>query len=177
MGTLQATEVIKMLLDVGKPLIGRMVLYDALDLSFREVRIPPDPECALCGKNPTLTELTVAFPAPEAPDWDNVEADVTPEALQARLQTEPLPILLDVREPTEWRIAQLPHAQLVALSELQPEALPYDRDAEIILYCHKGVRSRMALNLLKQAGFRNLKNLAGGIDQWSVEVDPSVPRY
>ncbi len=176
MGTLQATEVIKLLLGVGKPLLGRMLLYDALELSFREVRLKPDPECDLCGEHPTLTDLSMDFFQMEEEPGEGAD-ELTPEALLQRLKQVPAPILLDVREPMEWEIARLPSAQLMPLSELDPEHLPYEHEAEIILYCHRGVRSRMALDALKQAGFRHLKNLAGGIDRWSVDVDPTVPRY
>ena len=179
-GTIQATETIKLLLGIGEPLIGRLMLYDALKMSFRELRLHKDPECPVCGENPTVTELIDyqqfcgINPQTERgeTDWD-----ITPRDLQSRLAAGDDLVLLDVREQNEWDIAHLEGAQLVPVNSVAERANELSTADEIVVYCKGGVRSARAVNTLRQFGFRKLWNLKGGIDAWAREVDPSLPRY
>lgn len=177
MGTLQATEVIKLLLGVGEPLVGRLLLYDALDLKFREVRIRPDPECELCGEAPTISRIEGRATAEVLPEESQGDREISPQELWQRLQSGPPPVLLDVRERQEWEICRLAGARWAPLSSFDPRALNLAPETEIVLYCYKGKRSLMALDELQRHGFQNLKSLSGGIDRWSLEVDSEVPRY
>jgi adenylyltransferase/sulfurtransferase len=172
-GTLQATEVLKWLLGVGEPLVGRLMLYDALAASFREVRARRDPGCPVCGDSPTIRtlieEATVCAAEP---------VDITAREVAALLQAnDPSVVVVDVREEHELRIASIPGAVHLPLALVPVRMHELPRDRTVILSCHHGGRSMRALQFLKQQGFTKLRNLAGGIDAWSREVDPSVPRY
>jgi adenylyltransferase/sulfurtransferase len=179
-GTIQATETIKLLLGIGEPLVGRLLLYDALDMRVRELKLHKDPECPVCGANPTVTQLIDyqqfcgINPRTERgeTDWD-----IAPRDLKARLDSGDDLVLLDVREANEWDIAHLPGAKLVPVNSVTERANELSTADEIVLYCRSGVRSARALNALRDLGFRKLWNLRGGILAWSEEVDPSVPRY
>ena len=182
MGTIQATEVIKLILGKGEPLIGRLVLFNALNMTMREVRLSKDPECPICGENPSIHELidydqfcgvTHAAQADELGD----EWLITPDELASKMNTKERFFLLDVRDPHEWDICHLPGAQLIPESQLQSRINELNPTDEIIVYCRTGIRSARALKLLRQAGFKNLKNLVGGIHGWSDYVDPSFPKY
>jgi molybdopterin/thiamine biosynthesis adenylyltransferase/rhodanese-related sulfurtransferase/molybdopterin converting factor small subunit len=178
-GVVQATETVKLLLGIGEPLIGRLLLYDALKMGFREMKLRKNPNCPVCGPNPTVTELIDyeefcgIHPHTAADDaWD-----ITAPELKERLDAgEPL-MLLDVREPHEWDIAHLDGATLIPVSQITARANELSTADEIVLYCKGGTRSARALNELRDLGFRKLKNLRGGINAWSQEVDPSVPLY
>jgi molybdopterin/thiamine biosynthesis adenylyltransferase/rhodanese-related sulfurtransferase len=180
-GTLQAIEAIKRLAGIGEPMIGRLLVFDALAMRFRELRIRKDPACPLCGEHPTVREL-VDYEAwcgtsapPETAVSDSI--DITPrdyEALRARGEDH---VLVDVREPHEHRIAHLEGAVLIPLRTVPDHLKELDRDRLIVLYCHHGPRSRAALEYLRGQGFTRLKNLKGGLDAWSRDVDPAVPRY
>jgi sulfur-carrier protein adenylyltransferase/sulfurtransferase len=178
-GTLQATETLKLLLGIGEPLIGRLLVYDALAASFRELRLRKDPSCPLCGEQPTIRELQDydAFCGVHPGDKADEAWEIGAHELSARLAAGEDVMLVDVREPQEERIARLPGARLIPLGSLLGRANELDSAREIVLFCHHGIRSMRALEFLRDAGFRRLKSLHGGIDAWSTDVDPEVPRY
>jgi molybdopterin/thiamine biosynthesis adenylyltransferase/rhodanese-related sulfurtransferase len=180
-GTIQAAEALKLALGVGSSLAGRLLLVDALTMSIRTVTLRRDPACPACGTR-TITELIDydAFcGAPsmaEEPDDDEV-VEITPRELAARLLEAADVDLIDVREPAEWSIAHLHGARLIPLGTLGAALGTLDRTREIIVMCRSGQRSASAARQLQAAGFRKVKNLAGGILRWSDDVDPTVPRY
>jgi len=181
-GLLQATEVLKLLIGVGEPLIGRLLVYDALAMEFRRFKIPKDPACVVCGANPTVTAPIdyAAFCASRAsePASDGV-VEISPVALRARLDAGEEFLLLDVREPFEAEIARIPGARLVPLGQLSAalaELEPW-RERSVVVHCKTGGRSRRACLELSAKGFLHVENLAGGIEAWSQEVDPLVKRY
>jgi len=180
-GSIQAAEVIKLILGAGEPLVGRLLLFDALAMTFRTLKTRKDPACPLCGTNPTLTKLIdyEAFCGIEA-EWVNAapgEFEIAPVDLKQRIERGEDLVLLDVREPQEWEICRLNGATLIPLSRL-PYALGELSTAdEIVAYCRMGGRSRKALQILQEAGFRKVRNLTGGINAWAESVDPSIPRY
>jgi molybdopterin/thiamine biosynthesis adenylyltransferase/rhodanese-related sulfurtransferase/molybdopterin converting factor small subunit len=177
-GTLQATETIKLLLGIGKPLVGRLLLFDALGMSFRELRLQKDPDCPVCGPHRTIHRLLdyeQFCGIAEQPAGDEFELD--PVELKQMLDRREPVYLLDVREPHEWQICRLPGAHLIPLRQL-PERLHQLNSADtIVAYCHVGGRSGQAVDLLKKSGFRKVRNLRGGIHAWASRVDASVPRY
>ena len=180
-GSLQANEAIKLALAGGEPLIGRLVLFDALRLHFRELRLKKSADCPACSERPTLTELIdyerfcgVGRGAGE-PAGDPFE--LRPKELQALLAGEGDVFLLDVRTPVERSIGAIDGSTLIPIQQLVSRLGELDREDEIVVYCHSGVRSKAALDYLRQQGFERARHLAGGIDAWSVEVDPSIPRY
>lgn len=184
-GVIQATETIKLITGAGEPLIGRLLLVDALRMRFRTIELTRDPECRACGTH-EITELldydafcgvapAVAYSAREIDDEDVDE--ITPQRLDARMRGGATITLIDVREPFEWAIARLPDARLVPLNSL-PQALhSINRDAQIVVYCHHGTRSAAAAEWLRDQGIERVLNLVGGIDRWSLEVDPAMRRY
>jgi molybdopterin/thiamine biosynthesis adenylyltransferase/rhodanese-related sulfurtransferase len=182
-GTIQATEAVKLIIGQGDPLIGRLLLFDALKMKFKELKLRKDPKCPLCGPAPTVTELIdYQFFCGETPAQKKAtfveEIDV--EDVKAAIDADRVPAeidLLDIREPFEAKIAQIPHSRLIPLSEFSAKMHELDSAREIWLYCKDGARSGKAWNLLHDAGFRKIKNVAGGIDSWSEDIDPSVPRY
>ncbi|HET9795428.1 MAG TPA: molybdopterin-synthase adenylyltransferase MoeB [Thermoanaerobaculia bacterium] len=180
LGTIQATETLKLLLGAGSPLVGRLLLVDALGMRFREVRLRKDPQCAVCGPNPTVTRLIDyedfcgVAPVPSAEDEDR---SITPANLKREIEGGAAPVLLDVREPRETRIFALPGAVEIPLGTLPQQAYRLDREGEIVVYCKTGIRSARAVQFLLESGFRRVRNLEGGIDRWIREVDPSAPRY
>ncbi len=179
-GVIQGIETIKLLLGIGEPLIGRLLLFDALAMSFRELNLRKDPDCPVCGTHPTIREL-IDYEAfcgltPTAAETDG-QWQISVHELEERRRRGDDLVLVDVREPREWEIAHLPGARLIPLAHLPERVSELDTSRELVLYCHTGQRSARALEFLRQAGFRKLKNLRGGIDAWSREVDPSVPRY
>jgi sulfur-carrier protein adenylyltransferase/sulfurtransferase len=181
-GVIQGIETIKLLLGIGEPLIGRLVLFDALSMSFRELQLRKDPDCPLCGTHPTITTLIdyEAFCGLTPVEQANAEAEgweIGARDLAQRLAGSDPPALIDVREPHEWEIAHIPGATLVPLHSLPARLAELDSSRELVLLCHHGQRSMRGLELLRQTGFRKLKSLRGGIDAWSKDVDPSVPRY
>jgi len=181
-GVLQGVETLKLLLGVGEPLIGRLLLFDALALTFRELALRKDPDCPLCGNARTITGLVdyeafcglspVEQAGAESRDWE-----ISARELMDRLARGESPTVIDVREPHEFEIARLPGATLIPLNTLPARLAELDTSREIVLHCHHGQRSMRALEFLRSSGFRKLKNLKGGIDAWSKDVDPSVPRY
>jgi adenylyltransferase/sulfurtransferase len=180
-GCLQATEAIKLLLGIGQPLVGRLVLYDALALSFRELRLSRDPGCPLCGESPTIRTLVDydAFcgvgrgedaPAPEGPE-------VTPAELKAWLDSGTPVQLLDVREPHEAAICRIEGAVLIPLGALPERLHEVDGARTVVVHCRSGVRSARAVAFLRQAGLVRAYNLRGGILAWARDVDPSLTTY
>ncbi|WP_448337287.1 molybdopterin-synthase adenylyltransferase MoeB [Chloroflexus aurantiacus] len=180
-GTIQATEVIKLLTGIGEPLIGRLLLYDALSMRFRELKLRRNPSCPVCGDHPTITELIdyeqFCGIAPEEPTLSN-QFEITPRELAEWLERPDRPFLLDVRNPYEVAIASIPGTdKLIPLDQLPERINELDSAREMVVYCRSGVRSGRAVELLKTAGFRKVKNLVGGILRWADEVDPSLPKY
>ena len=179
-GIMQATEAIKLILGKGEPLIGRLLLVDALGMRFRELKLRKNPECPACGKHPTVTKLIdynefCGIRGEEKPVAANVP-EIQPEELKAKLDAGEDIFILDVREPHEYQICNL-QGYLIPLGELPKRAHELDSSREIVAHCRSGVRSAKAVSFLQQAGFRKVKNLAGGILAWSDKVDPSVPKY
>ena len=177
-GTLQATETIKLILDCGRSLCGRLLLFDALELRFRELALRRDPACPVCGDEPTIRELVdlQAVCAAEARTGPS-DLDIDVEALGPRLARESPPFLLDVRSPQEWAICRLPGAVLIPVDQLETRLDEVEREREIVVYCHSGMRSAMAAKLLRDQGYDRVRNLAGGIDAWAERIDPKMPRY
>jgi molybdopterin/thiamine biosynthesis adenylyltransferase/rhodanese-related sulfurtransferase len=179
-GTIQATEAIKLLTGIGEPLIGRLLLYDALAMRFRELKLRRNPDCPVCGDHPTVTELIdyqqFCGISPEEAHRD-ATIEMTPAEVADWLHSDNPPYLLDVREPNEWEICHIPGAVRISVNELAERMNELDSAVEMVVYCRSGVRSARAVELLRQAGFRKVKNMAGGILRWSDEVDPSVPKY
>ena len=184
-GTLQATEVIKMLLGIGDPLIGRLLLIDTLPMTFRTLKIQKNPDCPVCGENPTQTELIdyEAFCGIPAQNGTDDPMATVPETtvtdLHARREAGTSPFVLDVRKPREAEIASLDADQLIPVDELPDrlEELNATKDDEIVIHCRSGARSAKATQLLLDHGYTDVKNLAGGILAWSEEIDSSVPQY
>jgi len=176
-GSIQATETIKLLLGAGDTLVGRLLLYDALEMRFREMRLRKDPRCPICGEHPTIHELQDydALCGVQSHAAEGIE--MTVRELADRLARGDDLLLVDVREPFELAIARFPQAMHVPLRSVPARAAELPRDRLLVLACQKGVRSMRALEILREMGFSRLKNLAGGIDAWSREVDSSVPRY
>jgi adenylyltransferase/sulfurtransferase len=181
-GLIQATEVLKLVVGMGKSLLNRLLLYDALEMKFRELKLRRDPQCPLCGEHPTITELIdyegfcgVA----DKPNNDSMHPDeVSVQDLKQALGNPGLGIkVIDVREPYEYQIAHLTGAELMPLSQLAQRFSELDPDQPYYIHCKMGVRSMQALEFLRQQGFKNLKSVKGGITAWSDEIDPSVPKY
>jgi adenylyltransferase/sulfurtransferase len=180
-GTIQATEAIKLLAGIGEPLIGRLMLYDALSMRFRELKLRRNPECPVCGEHPTVTELIdydqFCGIVPEVHTLSN-QYEITPGELAELLQTAGRPYLLDVRNPYEVAIASIPGTDKVIPVDQLPERLSeLDTSLEMVVYCRSGARSGRAVELLKSAGFRKVKNMVGGILRWADDVDQSVAKY
>jgi sulfur-carrier protein adenylyltransferase/sulfurtransferase len=180
-GVIQATETVKIILGIGETLKNRLLLYDALNMSFQELKLRRDRNCPVCGDHPTVTKLIdyqefcgVRPPASQTAGSDGV-IDVT--EVKARLDRGDRFTLIDVREPYEYQIARIPGAQLIPLGELPKRLNELDPAAEIVAHCRSGARSQKAVDLLKQHGFQKARNMTGGILAWSDKVDPSVPKY
>ncbi len=178
-GTIQATETVKLILGAGEPLLGRLLLFDALAMTFREVRLRKNPDCPICGEHPSIREL-IDYDAfcgitPQA-ESQNGQASITVQELKERLDRGDDIFLLDVREPQEYQIVNL-GAHLIPLGELPARVNELDTSREIVVHCHSGARSARAVDFLRQMGFKKVKNLAGGINQWAARIDPTLPRY
>jgi adenylyltransferase/sulfurtransferase len=179
-GTIQALETIKLILGIGEPLIGKLLLFDALKMKFRELKLRKDPECPVCGENPTVKEL-IDYEAfcgitPEQ-ILHQSGLEITPEELKEKLENGEDIILIDVREPVEYEINRIEGSKLIPLSKLPEKVNELDQTREIVLYCKMGGRSARAVQLLRELGFTRVKNLAGGIDAWIEKIDPTMPRY
>ena len=182
-GSIQATETLKIILGIGEPLIGRLLLYDALDLSFQTVKLHKNPECKVCGEHPEITGLIdyEAFCGVPAHDHDEGSAgdewDITASQLSSRLKENPGLRLIDVREPHEREISNLEGSELIPLGQFAARLNELDSAEELVIFCKAGTRSTRALEILVSAGFKKVKNLKGGINAWAIDVDPSLPIY
>ena len=182
-GSIQATETLKLILGVGEPLVGRLLLYDALDLSFQTVKLEKNPDCKVCGGNPEVTELIdyEAFCGVPAHDHEEGSAgeewDITAQELASKLEASGSLRLIDVREPHELEISHLEGAELIPLGQFASRLSELDSSEEIVLFCKAGTRSTRALEILASAGFKKVKNLKGGINAWAESVDPGLPIY
>lgn len=181
-GVIQATEVIKLILGKGEPLIGRLLLVNSLDMKFRELKLRKNPECPVCGKNPTVTKLIDyqqfcgIVPEAKVAAEKNGIPQMSVTELKQKLDAGEDVFILDVREPYEYQIAQI-GGHLIPLGELPNRLGELDTSREIVVQCKSGGRSQRAAEFLAQNGFSKLHNLAGGILAWSNEIDPDVPRY
>jgi adenylyltransferase/sulfurtransferase len=180
-GTIQAAETLKLILGKGDPLVGRLLLLDALGMKFRELKLRKNPECPVCGEHPTVTKLIdyvefCGIRGEEAPSTVTNIPEITPKELKARLDRGDDLYILDVREPHEYKICNL-GGHLIPLGELSRRAAELDSSREIVAHCRSGKRSADAVDFLRKAGFKKIWNLKGGILAWSDEVDPSVPKY
>ena len=182
-GTIQATEALKLILGVGEPLIGRFLIFDALRMKFRELRLRKDPDCPVCGTHPTVTALVdyeqfcgvgAAATEPTSPADDAREISSTD--LKARLDRGDRLVVLDVREPQEYQINRIDGSVLIPLGELPQRYAELDPGVEIVAQCKSGMRSAKAAEFLRQKGYR-VKNLKGGILDWIDRVDPTQPKY
>jgi sulfur-carrier protein adenylyltransferase/sulfurtransferase len=180
-GTIQATETVKLILGIGEPLIGRLLLYDALGMSFREMKLRRDPNCPVCGENPTVTELIdyqefCGIPQANAQAAADEVPEITVQELKAKMDNDDNLNVLDVREPHEYEVANI-GVRLIPLGELPQRLAELDQNESFAIHCKTGGRSAKAVKLLKDAGFQNVYNVKGGITAWSEEIDPSVPKY
>src|SRR5688572_23094581 len=184
-GVIQATESIKIVTGIGEPLIGRFLIYDALKMRFRELKLKKDPECPVCGPNPTVTTLidyeqfcgVRPEPQTQATGAAVNEWEITPVDLKKKLDAGETPFILDVREPNEYQINRIAGSTLIPLGELPRRYQELPKDREIVTQCKMGGRSAKAQDFLKSVGFTNVKNLKGGILEWIDKVDPSQPKY
>ena len=182
-GAIQTTEAIKLLTGIGEPLVGSLMVYDALDMEYRKIKVRKDPECPLCGKNPTIQSLidyeafcgTVSEEAQQAA----IGSTILATELKAKMDAGDDFLLVDVREPAEFEIVQIPGARLIPKGEILNgsalSSLPQDK--QTVLYCKSGVRSAEALAALKAAGLTNSVHVQGGVLAWAAQVDPSLPTY
>lgn len=180
-GLLQATEAVKIILGVGETLKGRLLLYDALGMRFRELKLRRDPDCPVCGDHPTVNKLIdyqefcgvknmSSQPVPAGDAIDALE-------LKQKIERGDKFVLLDVREPYEYQIAKIPGSKLIPLGDLPKQLGELDREADIVVHCRTGGRSQKAVDLMKASGFKQVRNMTGGITAWSDKVDASVPKY
>ena len=182
-GLIQATEALKLILGAGETLAGRLLHFDALKMKFREFNLRRDPACPVCGDAPSIfapIDYEQFCAGPPAADWfaapEGVPAISVRELKNRMDNKEPL-MLIDVREPYEYEIARIDGSRLIPLGELETHLSELTRTGVLVCHCHSGARSEHAARLLQEAGFENVYNLEGGIDAWSVEIDPAVPRY
>lgn len=185
-GTIQATETVKIILGMGQTLAGRFLIYDAMKMRFRELTLRKDPECPVCGTNPTVTALidydqfcgiVPAQAAPPAPVLADAMADVSVLEFKAMRDAGTAPLLIDVREPHEYDICRIEGSVLIPLGDLPARVGELDPEVELVMQCRSGVRSGKAAAFLRERGFRSVHNLTGGILAWIDQVDPSQPKY
>jgi adenylyltransferase/sulfurtransferase len=189
-GMVQATEALKLILGIGEPLIGRFLIYDALRMKFRELKLRKDPDCPVCGLHPTVTKLidyeefcglrpSVEAEAAAAVSAANAKPayEITAQELKQRLDKGDKLTLLDVREPNEFQINRIPGGQLIPLGEVPRRTAELDPDEEVVVYCKMGGRSAKAADYLRSVGFKRVLNLRGGVLDWVDKVDPSQPKY
>ena len=183
-GTLQATEAIKVILGIGEPLIGRFLIFDALKMRFRELKLRKDPDCPVCGEHPTVTELIdyeqfcgMTTAAPEAALATETDDQATVEELKTRLDRQESFLLLDVREPQEFEICRIPGSVLIPLGDLPSRLSELEGHDDMIVHCKSGARSGKAVRLLREAGYTKARNLKGGILAWIDRIDQTLPKY
>jgi molybdopterin/thiamine biosynthesis adenylyltransferase/rhodanese-related sulfurtransferase len=175
-GMLQAIETIKLILGIGEPMIGRLLHFDALKVHFRELKLRRDPQCPVCGENPTIFAPIDYDQFCGAREDGSIPA-ISVQELKRKMDASEAFELIDVREPFEFEIARIDRAKLIPLGEIAERADELQREQPIVVHCHRGQRSVEAVRLLQQHGFANVYNLEGGIDAWSDFIDPSVPKY
>ena len=180
-GAIQAAETLKILLGIGDVLIGRLLLFDALAMQFRQLKLRKNPDCPICGEHPTISELVdyEAFCGTSVREIDSGDGSVpsiSVRELRDRLDRGANLFILDVREPHEYQLVNL-KGHLIPLGELPKRVNELDSSTDIVVHCHTGVRSATAVRFLRQMGFTKAVNLAGGIDRWAIEVDPKMVRY
>jgi len=180
-GLIQATEAIKLILGTGQPLIGRLLLVDALGMKFRELKLRKNPDCVVCGNHPTVTKLIdyeefCGLRGQETPVNQSGTPEISVEELKQKLDAKEDIFILDVREPHEYQICNL-NGYLIPLNDLPKRVSELDPAKEMVVHCRSGVRSGRAVAFLRQAGFTKATNLAGGILAWADRVDPKVPKY
>ncbi len=184
-GCIQATEAVKLILGKGSPLIGRLLLYDALEMRFQEFKVRRNPKCPVCGDRPTVTKLidyeqfcgVRGQEAPASAAGGMKMAEITAPELKRRLDRGEDLFILDVRNPPEFQICRIPGSTLLPLPELPQRVGELDRSREMVVHCKSGMRSAKAIDFLRQQGFTKLTNLQGGILAWAEQVDPGMPRY
>jgi adenylyltransferase/sulfurtransferase len=181
-GTIQATEILKLALGKGSSLIGRLLLFNAMDMKFREVRLRRDPQCPLCGDNPTITKLIdyemFCGIVPQPADSGANPDEVTVQEMKKAFDTPSLGIkIIDVREKDEWDIAHIDSIQLIPLGTLPQRFTELNPNQQIYIHCKSGIRSLKALHFLREQGFKYVKSVKGGISAWSDEIDHNVPKY
>jgi sulfur-carrier protein adenylyltransferase/sulfurtransferase len=180
-GLIQATEAIKLILGTGDPLIGRLLLVDALGMKFRELKLRKNPDCVVCGTRPTVTKLIdyeefCGLRGQEKPVNQPGVPEISVEQLKRKLDAKEDVFVLDVREPHEYKICNL-NGHLIPLNDLPKRVQELDPSKEIVVHCRSGARSARAVGFLRQAGFANVTNLAGGILAWADRIDPKMPKY
>ncbi len=185
-GVIQAIEAVKLIIGQGDSLLGRLVLFDALAMKFREMKLRKNPKCPICSDQPTIRELidyeqfcgfTPTVTQGHGPSVENPIEEINVKDLKRRLDAKEDFDLIDVREESEWQISRIPGARLIPLGELPNRLKELDPSREILLQCKSGGRSGRALQMLKGKGFKHLKNVVGGIEAWATEIDPKMPRY
>jgi len=180
-GLIQATETVKLILGVGEPLVGRLMLYDALAMKFRELKLRRNPECPVCGDHPTIRELIDYQQFCGIPNQQHepvaAEGDIDPVEVKAKMDRGDSFVLIDVREQHEFQICRIPNSKLIPLGDLPKRINELDSADEIVAHCKSGARSAKAVDFLKQTGFKKVRNMKGGILAWSDKVDPKVPKY
>jgi adenylyltransferase/sulfurtransferase len=180
-GSIQAMETIKLILGTGEPLVGRLLLFDALAMRFRELKLKKNPDCAICGERRTITKLIdyeefCGIRGEETPAMTDGIQEITATELKARQDRGDKPFILDVREPHEYQICNL-NGKLIPLGELPRRVNELDSSVEMVVHCRSGKRSADAIHFLQTAGFKKLWNLKGGVLAWADEVDPRMPKY
>jgi adenylyltransferase/sulfurtransferase len=183
-GCIQATEAVKLILGKGTPLIGRLLLYDALEMKFQEFKVRRNPKCPMCGDNPTIKQLIdydqfcgIRGQEAPAPVAAGGSGEITVDDLKARLDRGDKVFILDVRNPPEYDICRIPGSVLVPLPELPQRLGELDKNREMVVHCKSGMRSAKAIQFLRQQGFAKLTNLKGGILAWADKIDPKMPKY
>lgn len=178
MGSIQANQAIMIVLGKGTPLIGRLLVFNGLDNSFHEIKFKKNNNCAVCGSHPSIKQLIDYEEFCGLKEEKTVdEFNTTVSKLKSLIDAGKRPVLLDVREPFEYSLCHLESSKLILVEELSDRLRELNRNTEIVVYCHVGVRSAGAVRLLREAGFANVRNLQGGIDAWAREIDPKMPRY
>ena len=180
-GTIQATEAIKLILGIGEPLIGRFLIYDALRMRFREIKLRKDPDCPVCGANPAIRDLheyeEYCTPARPGTHLNADPLDMTVIELKEKIDRGNAPVLIDVREPHEHAICQIPGAALIPMAQLPGRLSEFDPSQEVVVHCRSGARSANAVAMMRSKGFSKARNLAGGVLAWVDQIDPSQPKY
>jgi adenylyltransferase/sulfurtransferase len=184
-GLIQATEAVKLILGIGETLVGRLMLYDALGMRFRELKLRKNPECPICGDHRTITKLIdyhqfCGVPQPTAAPVEETKVnpgEIDVIELKEKLDRGDKFVFIDVREPHEYRIASIPGAKLIPLGQFPGHVGDFQPDDEIVIHCKSGMRSGKACAFLREHGFQNVRNVVGGILAWSDQIDPTVPKY